>query len=205
MVAGFDPLPADEYGRTSWDVLVIGGERSPGKVVISGDGVVLGWDEAKSLMLNGSPLYFTGRKNARFTATFEFWKPEQLVEWANYSQRLFMKPVKSRGVSIDGKDPSRIQALGLYHPALVVVGISAAVIETVSQVTQIEDGLWSAQIAFLEFRVPTPNALKKPSSAIPGATKVNPTAQDLADAALLDAQRKLADDKAELARTQAGP
>ena len=69
------------------------------------------------------------------------------------------------------------KALGIYHPALAILGIKSVQVTDVSQFEQIVDGVWGCTIELIVSRPPLP-LLFKPAGNIPPVAKKTPTARD---------------------------
>jgi hypothetical protein len=177
-ILGGDGFPAQDY-------LLLGGDRSPGKVTLRGANSPRGWDIRKGYALSGATVVPSGDELADgIKALFEFWAASQISAWYAFAAKHLSKTVRLLPGSIQPR------ALGIYHPVLAAPPISITEV-VVKDVTGLEPdgyGGWSCEVHFLQYRKPKP-ALAAPAAAIPAVAAAAPTAQDAAD---LEMQRKLA-------------
>lgn len=150
------------------DRIRLRGKWSPGLAVVAGASEPRNWEEVKGYGISGASLRYTGDSLAKFTVEIRLWEPSHFEAWATWKD-LVAKP--RRGV--------RPKAMRIEHPALSDLGISDVVVEDRTQLTQVENGVWSTTISFKQYRKPLPMLLK-PNGAIP-TDPLNPTAKDSAD------------------------
>lgn len=123
------------------DYVEIAGRRSPGIAEVIGAGSPRQWDEARGPGLSGARLRFRGLRLSHFiiritlreTVDFEGWEA-----WRDVVQR---PPL--------GERP---RAQDIVHPVLEDAGIRSAVVEDVSGLEQIDDGVWTVEIKMIEHR-----------------------------------------------------
>lgn len=158
-------LPAQDY-------IVLGGEQSPGKAEVVGAGSPRGWDKREGYGFSGGFLVYKGDNLASFKVRISIWTPDQFAQWARFARLTLVKPPIG----------TKAKALEIQHPLLNLdpIKITSVVVEDVSQWDQDDDGLWTCEISFIQFRAPMP-ALGKPTAAIPDAKKVVKPAVDAAE------------------------
>lgn len=170
----------------SQDYVLIMGTPTPGRATVIGGNSPRKWDERGGHGLAGASTIYTGDQLAKFKVQIDLWEPEHFVLWKAFSP-IVKKPPK-------GVKPI---ALDVIHPVLSDIDITQAVVVDRSQLTQIEDGLWSTTIDFLQYRKPMP-VLAKPAQAIPGASTSpaqDPPDPDIAAAMARNSSQKLTNDK----------
>ena len=173
----------DPIDSLAQDVIVIGGDVSPGRARIRGAGSPRTWDVRQGYGFSGAFVVFTGAGLAKFEVEIALWLASQETDWERFAKKYLEKPPSGM----------RPKALGIYHPLLTAppLNISAVVVEDVSQFEEDEYGLWTCVIKFLEYRQPKP-ILARPSAAIPAAAKALPTARDALDEEIQRKQKELA-------------
>lgn len=164
--------------ESAYDVLVVAGKRSPGKVTLSGHDRSFDWDVKKVQGQKGASTTFQGDTPTEFTATFELVRDESLgvddlEEWP-----AFQGLIES---AIAGPTP---KALDIYHPDLVRNRITTVVPKKIGGAVHDGMGGQMVTITFLEFRPPKPAG-----GALRGTKKKNPDP----DQALLDEIASLTD------------
>ena len=76
-----NPLPNDPDGRCEADVLIVGGDATPGFVVVSKAGIPFTWDKRKGYGYAGAWLVFTGTDLSEFDTVFTIWRDDQKQAW----------------------------------------------------------------------------------------------------------------------------
>lgn len=158
------------------DYVVIGGDASPGKCTIRNLNSPREWDIRQGYGLSGATVVPKGDALSRFSVLFEFWDETQIALWYSFASKYFDKAARL----VPG---SRVpKALGIEHPILSAPPhrITEVVVEDVSGLEQDEEGKWSTEVFFLQYRKPKP-ALSPPDASIPATTPATPTAEDAAD------------------------
>lgn len=156
----------------SWDPITspvdhieLAGKRSPGLCEVIGAGSPRKWDERRGYALSGATVVFRGIGLARFTVRLRFYTPEDWAAWYAWKPLVDKPPL--------GKRPS---ALDIWHPLLEAQAIKKVVVEDVGQPDQTEDGEWTVEIKFIEFRRPQ-IALAKPEGS--KATPADPVEREI--------------------------
>lgn len=142
----------------SQDFVLIMGTPTPGRAQVLAGNSPRKWDERAGHGLAGASTVYTGDSLAKFKIQIDLWEVEHFALWKAFSTVVKKPPKGVRPIALD-----------VIHPILADLDITQAVVVDRSQLTQIEDGLWSTTIDFLQYRKPTP-VLAKPAQAIPGAS-----------------------------------
>lgn len=90
---------------------------------------------------DGAELTYVGLEPARFRIRFRLYTSEHWAEWIAFKKVIFEPPT--------AKTPN---AFDIWHPILVEQRIHRVVIENFVQPTQVEDGVWVAEIRCIEWR-----------------------------------------------------
>jgi hypothetical protein len=165
----------------AYEHIVLAGKRSPGVVTLSGHDRKIGWDIKKGPGQSGATTTRTSEDPVEFTCTFYLVRDDvqgidDLQEWPT-----FLALIDS---TVSGPTP---KALDIYHPDLIIQGISSVVKGTV--VGTVHDGKGGQTIAvkFLEYKPP------KPKKGSPSGSKTKPKAKSDPNQAALDELAKLTD------------
>lgn len=170
----------------SQDYVLIMGTPTPGRATVLNANSPRKWDERPGYGLSGASSVYTGDSLAKFKVQIDLWEFEHFALWKAFSQIVKKPPKGIRPIALD-----------VIHPVLADLDITQAVVVDRSQLTQIEDGLWSTTIDFLQFRKPAP-ILAKPAKAIPGASSSpvpEPPDPEIAAAMARNAAQKAMNDK----------
>lgn len=135
------------------DYIDLGGQRSPGLAEVVGASSPRKWDERRGYGLSGAIVVFRGIGLARFSVKLRFYTPEDWAGWYAW------KPVVDRPPL-----GTRPRALDIWHPLLEAQQITKVVVEDVGQPEQTDDGEWTVEIKFIEYRRPK-IALAKPEGS----------------------------------------
>lgn len=128
------------------DKILVSGQPSPGICDVQGASSPRRWDIRKGYALQGARAVFRGLDVARFRTRFRLLSPSDWEDWHAF------RPLVDRPPS-----GTRPQALDVWHPILEDLGITQAVVETVSQAEKVgEQGEWSVTVAWIEYRRPAP-------------------------------------------------
>lgn len=165
-------LPCQDY------IVLSGGQgfgalQSPGKATILGLNKPQGWDQRKGNALSGATVVPTGEELSKFSVLVEVWEGTQYEQWKTFAALYLTRACVVLPGTVSAK------ALQIVHPQIndAPFSITEVVVEDVVAKQQGEDGMFSWEIHFLEYRKPIP-AIGRPSASIPTATKPAPTAQD---------------------------
>lgn len=158
---GLTPFP-------SVDTIAINGVTMPGKWTLLSAPKKFGWQINKGYGLSGATVVPIGDELivAKFKA--EIWSAQDQVTYKTLRNALLVKPV------ISGGNLASL-ALGVSHPELAALGMSAFVPLVTGPQLQTAPGLWTQEFEFLQFRAPQP-APKRPATSIPADTPPKPTA-----------------------------
>lgn len=160
------------------DVFYLEGVASPGRCRVVGAGTPRGWDEIKGYAQSGATLVPTGDPLSHFSIFVDLWDPAtQMPAWNTFASRFLVRSVRLLPGSLVPR------ALGILHPQLTTppLSIVQVAIEDCSQLTEDDDGLWTAEIKMIDYRAIIA-ALPKAKGATPAHTSAAPTAEDEADA-----------------------
>lgn len=134
------------------DWILFGGSRSPGIADI--DGAELKWrlDVVKLYGMTGGYIRFTGRELCKFSVRLRFYEQQDWDVWEVWSKIVTAKPTVTSAMA-QGAVVTKDGAKDIYHPLLQMVGITAAVVESVAapKMTH-ESGEWTVIIKLIEFR-----------------------------------------------------
>ena len=142
-----------ETGASQWNVIIVGGKRSPGVVRLDGPGLVIGWDIQNASGMTGAVTRRVAEPLKEFGAEFEL---SNEVDDLNVSDFDLWDEFESllRSTVVTGKKPF---ALDVYHPDLARVGITAATIKSIGMLQLDGKGGGKIKVQFIEFRPPKPN------------------------------------------------
>jgi hypothetical protein len=151
----------------SWDPLsspvdwfALAGLRSPGIAELTGATSPRKWEERGGYGLSGATVVFKGVGLCYFTFRIKLYTEQDWENWIGWKALVDRPPFGERPKAQD-----------ISHPFLDQLGVTAAVVQEVSQPEQGEAGEWIISIKFIEFRRPVA-ALAKPEEA--KATPVDP-------------------------------
>jgi len=135
------------------DYFTLAGLKSPGFAELTGASSPRKWEERGGYGLSGATVVFRGVGLCYFTFKIKLYTEEDWADWIGWKALVDRPPF---GV--------RPKANDIVHPFLDQLGVTAAVVEEVSQPEQGEAGEWIISIKFIEFRRPKA-ALAKPEAA----------------------------------------
>lgn len=161
---GWDPI------TDPCDYILLAGKRSPGLAEVRGASSPRAWDEREGFGLSGSFSVFKGRRLAHFSVILTLTTPDDWEAWREWKPIVDKLPTRRGGA---GKDTG---TLDIWHPLLADLDIKAVAVAEVMQAEQVDDGVWSIEIKFLEFRHPK-ITLAKPEGA--AATPVDPVEENV--------------------------
>lgn len=139
---------------------------SPGLCDIVGANSPRNWEERDGAGMSGATIVFHGIKLAHFSVRFRLYTEQDWSEWNQFSP-LLIKP------------PPRVEprALDIWHPILVDQGIYSVAVEDVGPPDQTQDGEWTIEVKFSEYRGEPKHTLAKPKGAV--ATPVDKYEQQI--------------------------
>lgn len=90
----------------------------------------------------GSTTTFVANPPAEGSITFYVWEASQWDQWVAFRNVLAFDPTKAKA-----------QAIDIYHPALVGLGVKSVQTTSIGPETNSDDkGLWSIEVEFIEYR-----------------------------------------------------
>jgi hypothetical protein len=130
----------------AWSVLYIGNTASPG--IIDKDGIQgfarkIGWDVKKGKGAKGATMTLESAPPSTGSFRFVASTPADFVAWDS-----FLPLLKYTNVIADK------QAVAIYHPCLVDVGVSAVVVEEITPWRHVGLGKYVRTISFIEWTPP---------------------------------------------------
>lgn len=163
------------------DSIVLGGARSPGLCDVVGAERKKKLDVLNAYGQTGARVIYHGDELCRFSVRFRFYAAEELDEWALWSQVLYKAPAPRHGTVRDQsetKDDSATGAYSITHPLLAEIGVSEVIVESVLAPEQTDDGEWTIEVKFIEYRPPV-KALAAPKGAQATPADPDPVDQDI--------------------------
>lgn len=143
------------------------GHRTPGLAEIVGASSPRRLDERESYGLSGAFVVYHGLKLAHFSVMVRLYDERDWNDWYAFKPLVDKKPLGRR------QGP-----LAVTHPILAELGIHSAIVEDVTQPSQVDDGVWEIEIKLIEYRRPV-TALAKAEGA--QATPADPEDAELED------------------------
>jgi hypothetical protein len=170
-------IPANSIGLPTTDTFTIGQDDCPGRCELTAGGVVYGWDERKGWALTGATLVPVGDPLNEYGFRVYLWTGTQYAAWLAFAAKYLSAAVKY----LSGTTTPR--ALSIYHRVLAAppFSVTEVVVGKVGVPVEDDDGGWTVEITFRQYRKPQP-ALGKGEAAIPAAANPTPTANDKAEA-----------------------
>jgi hypothetical protein len=156
------------------NTIMLAGQEMPGSWVLNDADKVFGWQVQKAFGLSGATVFPIGDEIVAPKFTVSLWTTAQMLVFREVRKVLLKKPVFSVGATTTSK------ALGIDHPELKALGVTAVVVKRITPIINDGTGLWSCTVEFYQWRKPV-LAPPKPSTAIPDAAPPQPTAQDNQD------------------------
>ena len=144
-----------------YDVIVLKGVQSPGKVTLSGHDRTHDWDVKAGPSLEGASVTLKSTKPIQFTASFYLLRDvtQGIDDYALWPD--FLKLINS---SLTGTAP---KALDIYHPALAANGIKSVCKATIGGETYDGQGGTIVVVKFQEYKPP------KKKGGSPSGSKTN--------------------------------
>lgn len=145
-----------------YNAIVLAGRRSPGVVTLSGHDRKIGWDIKKGNGQSGASMTRTSEDPIEFTCAFRLADREDFDAWPAFDGL-----IRS---TVSGPTP---KALDVYHPDLVMNGITSVVLSSFGGVLHDGKGGQTITVKLLEYRPPkskggSPNGSKtKPKGVTP--------------------------------------
>lgn len=137
--------PLDNPGE--WDVVVIAGQRSPGKCELEGFERKHDWDRKKGKGAAGETITFTQKPAAEGKLTFTFWERDHFTAWAQFRPLFLYNPTKKQPTPVD-----------IFHPSLEDVGIKSVVCGTIGPIKHMGKQEYAVEVQLLEYNPPPPKS-----------------------------------------------
>ncbi len=146
-----------------WDVVFVGGAKSPGLVKVNTDGLKYNLDKKKGKGTQKRTVTFTGADGVDVKLKFRFWLSEHFDAWAQYQNLFEYDPSKKNDKAID-----------VTHPKLAFLGVHNFVTERIGPINEEGEGsgLFTVEVDLAEYAPPP----KK--SAVSTPAKVKATGDD---------------------------
>jgi hypothetical protein len=144
------------------DYIKLAGQKSPGLADVSGASSIREWEERNGYGLTGGRSIFMRRKLSRFSVKIRLYTEEEWAEFQEWRKVVDKLPTRRGG------NNAASGMLDIWHPLLEELDIKAVGVAEVLQPEQTEDGVWTYEIRFIEFRQP------KVTLARPDAAKATP-------------------------------
>lgn len=156
--------PSPISNPTPWDTFWVQGSVWQGKIRVVGAVAAFRWDIKDPPGANGEIQTYRGIRTKPFRVEFYLWTDLHFAYWPAFSLN-FMYPTSKLGVT---------PAVVVYHPALMMIGIGAVIIDDVGAVEPVgDDKMFKAVVTMRQFIPPLPiNTTNTP----PGASAVSPPA-----------------------------
>lgn len=164
---------------TAWDVVILGGTKSPGLAKVGEWKRAYEWDKKKGKGTSGEQLTFVQKPAASGSITFYLWTDAHFAAWDTFILLLKYDPTKSTK-----------QAVTIFHPSLAFVDITSVLTEKIGNPIPVSldinsngNQIYSIPVDFVEFNPPPPiPAVSTPTNAAGGTGnddgKTKPNAQD---------------------------
>jgi hypothetical protein len=158
-----------------YDTLVVGGQRSPGVVKLSGHDRKIGWDVKKGPGQSGASTTRTSEDPVEFEAAFYLADAEEIAAF-----RTWLAYVRT---TVNGTTP---KALDTYHPDLAENDIKSVVLASIGGVAHDGKGGETRKIRLLEYRPArakggSPSGSKAKAKTTGGIDPNDPNAAALAE------------------------
>lgn len=125
------------------DYVILAGQRSPGIADLVGWRSPRHWDERRGYGLSGATLRFRGVGLARGKLILRLTTEQDWADWEAFAPLVQRPPIGERA-----------HALDISHPILEGLGVRSVVVEDLGQPTQDDRGVWTIEIALIEYRRP---------------------------------------------------
>jgi hypothetical protein len=186
-----DPFNPAGTNFPAADSFTVAGYLMPGKWTLTSADKVFGWQINKAYGLSGATVFPAGDELVVPKFHGEIWADADAAEFKFIRKILLIKPTF---IGASGA----VNALGIDHPELKIVGVTAVVVQKIGVLTHAGKGKWVADIEFLQYRSPIP-APPIQAQVIPDATQNPPNPAAVAQ------QVELSAAQIELAITKAAP
>lgn len=147
-------MPDPSLHPELYDAIVLGGQRSPGVVKLSGHDREQKWDIKDGKGQEAASSTHDGSKLAAPTCTFYLRNPEERAEWT-----VFAAVIRSM------TSGSAATALAIYHPDLAENGIEAVSNGKIGGMVHDDLGGSTVVVVFQEYKAPKKKAASTPKGA----------------------------------------
>lgn len=148
----FDPLASPV------DYVLVAGQRTPGLATIEGAVSKRRIAIRMSYALTGGVAVYRGFELVKFQIKIRLYSSEDWQAWESFRSLIARPPI---GV--------RAKALDVTHPILEELGVSQALVESVSQPQRTDDsGEWTIVVSMIEYQKP------KPALSVPEGSQETP-------------------------------
>lgn len=138
-------LTSQGYG----DYVLLGGFKSAGLADVAGASSPRKWEQRPGYGLSGASTVFLGVLLSEFSIKFRLYGDPAVpdpdwVAWNAFEAAVLMKP-----------PPNRFpRALDIWHPVLERLKIKAVGVTDVGQPVQTDDGEWTIEVKFIQYKRP---------------------------------------------------
>lgn len=162
----------------AWDVVIIGGQESPGLCELDGFDRKHDWDRKKGKGAAGETITFTQKPAAEGKLTFTFWTRDHFTAWARFRPLFKYDPTK--------KAPSPFD---IFHPTLADNDIKSVVCGSLGGIKHVGGNKYQVVVELLEFNPPPPkSAVSTPDGSKSNSPKTPSTGNN--PDPIADAQQK---------------
>jgi len=157
-------------GFPAADTIKLGQDTMPGQWILMPGQREFGWQIQKGWGLSGATVRPIGDELAAPVFLVRFWTTADWNAFQPFRRKYLAKAV----FSVSG---NKTYAIGIVHPELNALGITAVVPRKVPWFTNTGKGLWVGNVELLQYR-PAVIVAEQPLAAIPAAAAPTPSAQD---------------------------
>lgn len=125
------------------DYILLANRKSPGIADVTGAAGSRRIDIRKGFALSGARAVFKGIELAEFKVTLKLVSREDWQAWHDWKSLVQRPPA---GV--------RARAQDIWHPILEDLQITQALLKKEAQPVQVDDGVWTIELGFVEYRRP---------------------------------------------------
>jgi hypothetical protein len=145
-----------------WDQIIIGGTTWNGKIEIQGAKRPYKWQPKDTRGAESWDDTYQGLHPKPFTVVFYLYTSIQFASWIQFSAQFIYYGNKQAP-----------QPVSIYHPSLLLIGISTVRVNDVGAVHQIsDDHMYAAEVEFMQWQVaPQPGSKAANVTATPTAAK----------------------------------
>lgn len=148
----------------SVNTFTIAGFTLPGKWILDSAPKKFGWQIQQGYGLSGAVVFPKGDELVVAKFKGQIWTDRQKVDFDIIRKRLLIKPTYAGGSNLS------VNALGIDHPELKALGVTAVVVGEITPLKDAGGGLWECTLDLLQYRPPLP-VPPPPSQIIPDTTR----------------------------------